>query len=361
MIRKLAIVLAFPLAAAAGACGNAPNHSNDGSDGGTPALGEPITGLAAGQWNWVPFPDSSCSDGSATGIGVNPGSGPDLVFFLNGGGACASGVTCFSLHTAVLGPFGAAEFAVQAASVSGSILDRALIGNPFADATLVYVPYCTGDVHGGDRVVTYSDGPGGTMHHTGHANALAFLKRVAATYPTPRRLVVTGSSAGGFGTLVNYVDIRSYYPAAQGFLVDDSGPPLESDGGPLIQEGFQNWGIADVLDPLCGAGVCEADLSKGLEALVQKYPADRFGLLSWNADPTISGFYFITQADFTTGLLKMTSDVIDPATNAHAFIAEGQAHTMLGHPGTVSQNGVPLLTWLAEEVGGGGDWLTVKP
>jgi hypothetical protein len=200
------------------------------------------------------------------------------------------------------------------------------------------------------------------MHHFGHSNVIAYLKRLAATYPAPRRLVVSGSSAGGFGSLVNYETFRHYYSLPQGFLVDDSGPPLESNGGPLIQAGVQNWGIADVLDPLCGgAGVCEADLSKGLAALIRKYPADRFSLLSWSSDPTISGFYFITQAAFTTALLTMTSDVIDPATNARAFIAVGQTHTMLGQPGTVSQNGMTLLTFLTQEVSGSAAWASQRP
>jgi len=361
MTHALAALLTVPLIAGFG-CGS-PNHDSGGSGDGRPPLGAPIGGLTAGSWNWVPFPDSTCSDGSSTGVGVNPGTGQDVVFFLDGGGACASAVTCFVLHTATLGPFGATEFAAETANYAGSILDRALPANPFADATLVYVPYCTGDVHGGDRVVIYTDGPGGTMHHTGHTNIVAYLKRLAATYPTPRRLVIAGASAGGFGSLANYETFRNYFPDAQGILIDDSGPPLESDGGPLIQAGFQNWGIADVLDPLCGgAGVCEADLSKALVALIRDYPKDHLALLSWNADPTITAYFSIPSvADFTTDLFKMLSDVVAPAGNARAFVATGQSHTMLGQPGQVSQNGVSLVNWLSEAAAGSADWISEEP
>ncbi len=362
-LRTFAVALVLTSTFGPGCGGGGAGSGQDGGspDAGPPVIGEPIAGLTAGQWNWVPFPDSSCSDGSPTGIGVNPGGGPDLVFFLDGGGACASAFTCFTLHTATLGPCGEAEFVARQASLPGSVLDRTLSGNPFSDATLVFVPYCTADVHGGDRVVTYAGSPGGTVHHAGHTNVLAYLARLAATYPSPRRLVVTGSSAGGFGTLVNYPAIRRYYPAAESLAVDDSGTPLESNGGPLIQAGFQSWGITDVLDPLCGAGVCEADLSESLSALARHYPGDRFALLSWNVDPVLSAFYGIAQADFTVGLLKMTSDVVDPTANVRAFIAAGQDHTMLEGPGAVSQNGVPLVSWLAEEVAGDGAWTTVRP
>jgi hypothetical protein len=352
------------------ACGGGSSGGDGGADTGSPGAGtdggdaapaEPIAGLVAGEWNWVPFPDSSCSDGSPTGIGVNPGAGPDLVLFLNGGGACSSYVTCLVLKTATLGPFGQAEFDAAKGLLPGSILDRALAGNPFADATLVFVPYCTGDVHGGDRVTAYSTESGGTVHHEGHANVLAFLRRLAVTYPSPRRLVVTGSSAGGFGTLLNYQAIRGSFPTAEGFLVDDSGPPLESDGGALIQAGFESWGLADVLDPLCGAGVCERDLSQSLAALVRDYPADRFALLSWDDDDVIPSYMGITEVAFTSALLDLTDNVVDPSANARAFVAAGRDHTMLGRPGSVSQGGVPLLTWLAEEVTGNAAWSTVRP
>ena len=72
----------FACALAAGCNGNAASH---GGDGGAPqdlsllgapfdmALGAPPMGnaipAAPDQWTWVDFPDSSCDDGSATGIG----------------------------------------------------------------------------------------------------------------------------------------------------------------------------------------------------------------------------------------------------------------------------------------------------
>jgi pectinacetylesterase len=361
MTRSLS-VFALASALAAAACGSSPSLSPAGGSLPPPVLGQPISGITPGQWNWVPFPDSACGDGSPTGIGVNPGTGPDLVLFLDGGGACATGLTCFTFRTATtLGPFGPAEFAKSSERLPGSILDRALRGNPFADATLVFVPYCTGDVHGGDKVVNYTDVPG-TVHHVGHSNVLSYLERIAATYTAPRRLVVSGSSAGGFGSIVNYGSVRAYYPAAQGFLIDDSGPPLESDPGPLISEGLRVWGIADVLAPLCGGpGICEVNLSRGLAALARNHPADRFSLLSWNVDPVISAFYARPTPAFTASLLAMTADVIDPAPNIRAFIVAGQSHTVLGSPGAVSQNGVSLVDWLAQQVSGSAAWSSVKP
>src|SRR2546423_10974885 len=77
-----------------------------------PPLGDPLT-TTMNAWSWVDFPDSSCDDGSATGIGVNQGSSNNLLVFMNGGGACWDYLTCFQINTAVHGPFGKTQFDAQ--------------------------------------------------------------------------------------------------------------------------------------------------------------------------------------------------------------------------------------------------------
>ena len=60
-------------------------------------------------WTWIDVPGTSCGDGSRTGIGVNPGDGPGLIVFLNGGGACFDHVSCFVAQIAGTGSFGRAR------------------------------------------------------------------------------------------------------------------------------------------------------------------------------------------------------------------------------------------------------------
>ena len=63
------------------------------------------------------------------------------------------------------------------------------LANPFRDASFVYVPYCTGDIYGGEAVQTYTSGQTSkTVHHMGRANVKAFLSRLVPTFP--------GSGAG---------------------------------------------------------------------------------------------------------------------------------------------------------------------
>lgn len=348
------VALAFALASGCG--GGSPRAAPAGP-------GDPIVGLAPGAWSWVDFPDSACDDGSPTGIGVSPGTGPDLVVVLNGGGACWDYLTCFVFNTATHGPYGETQFlALQASVLPGSILDRALPGNPFADATLVFVPYCTGDIHGGDNVAVYT-APSGprTYHHVGHANILAFTRRLAATWPAPRRLVVSGGSAGGFGSVVNYDTFRKQWPAAQAFLVDDSGPPLEQGAIPqgLLDAWYASWRLDLTLDPLCGTA-CRTDLSAGLSAIIAKYHQDRMALLSSLQDQVIAGYFLLSGPQFEEALLKLATDVIEPAPNARHFFVPGNTHTMLLDPAAFTQ-GVPLLEWLGQQVSGDPAWASQQP
>ncbi len=325
---------------------------------------EPIQGLAPGEWSWVPVDGMVCDDGSPTGIAVSEGPGPDLVVFLNGGGACWDYLTCYVLNLATRGPFGENQFAaLGAAALPGSILDRTLPGNPYADATLVFVPYCTGDVHGGDRVATYT-GSGGTTrtwHHAGHRNVELAIERLHATWPAPRRLVVSGSSAGGFGALLNYDDFRRSWPEAEGVLVDDSGPPLDGRyySPDLTAAWRASWGIDDLVRPICGTA-CETSLAPMLTTVAGLWPEDRLALLSSLQDLVISGYYQIPTDEFETALLDLTGNVIGPLGNARTFLVPGTSHTMLGEPAAFTQ-GQSLLSWLGAQASGDEPWVSRQP
>ncbi len=204
------------------------------------------------------------------------------MIFLQGGGACWEFVTCGGAaplvdKTASTGPFGPAEFARDVFDrYPRSWLRRANLPSTLRDATIVFVPYCTGDVHGGDRVATYrSIIPGVdpiTWHHVGRANITAFLRRLGPTFPQPRRLVVAGSSGGAFGALANYPRFRERWPDARAYLVDDSGPPLEGNAIPRSTRDawYESWDLGASLDGFCPG--CRSDFSGTLREIVRRYP-----------------------------------------------------------------------------------------
>ena len=237
-----------------------------------PPLGEAIT-ATPGTWTWVDFPDSRCDDGTPTGIAINPAAtGKDLVVFFNGGGACWDRTTCLILNTSSHGPFNRTNFEQMKGQVAGSVLDRTLAGSPFATYSMVFVPYCTGDVHAGDKQADYGNGK--PFYHSGYKNTEAFLKRLRPTFPSVDHLVVTGSSGGGFGSAFNYDQFRRFFPdAKRAYLLDDSGPPFIGDAvdANLRTSWYDAWGLSTTVGARCPG--CRDDFSGMLTALSRRCPS----------------------------------------------------------------------------------------
>lgn len=346
------------------ACEDGPPAGPDpGSGPGTPQrppLGMPIQ-APAGEWTWIDFPDAVCDDGSSTGIGVSLNGSKNLLVFLTGGGACWDQSTCLVFKTAVQGPFQKAQFDKLRPALPGTILDRSA-DNPFRDFNLVYVPYCTGDVHGGDAVATYGfAGSERKYYHKGRANFVAFLKRLAATVPSPERVVLTGSSAGGFGTVINYDVFRTYFPTGKAYMLDDSGPAFRGDGIPaLLRMGwYKAWNLDQTLGPICPG--CADDLSALIPALAARYPGDRGGLLSYTQDKTIRGYFLKQPAEFEMGLYDLAHAVLDPQPNIRYYFKTGENHTFLIAPGKTDSEGVRLFDWITQMVTDDPAWTSVAP
>ena len=323
-------------------------------------VGDPITAPDE-TWTFVPLDGATCDDGSATGVGVNlnPG-GRDLMVFIEGGGACWSYLTCIVLHTAAQGPFGASDLAGMASRLENGIFDRADGTNPFKGYSFVYVPYCTGDLHSGSRVVTYDDGNGTTAdyHHTGHANIVAALSRLRGTFATVDHLAVIGESAGGYGTLFNYASIRDALAPADSIMVDDSGPAFIGDAirADLRTQWLGAWRPTDILADVCADVDCGADLSLVYTQLATRFSSDRLSLLSSLQDQTIRTYFGFDGPTFEANLRALASDVITPQANMRVFFKTGSSHTMVKNPSTSAG----LWTFIDAQVSGSG-WESVIP
>lgn len=333
------------------ASGCAPNTTPVTKKGyqGQPPFGTTMTFAAADEldvdgdgvkdgWWWVPFDGTSaaeevayCGNGSKTGLAISPGAGADLLVFFDGGGACWNMTTCDVLRTAVDDSFGVGEFMKEARDfIPSSITDRAHLPAGLDDPTIVFIPYCTGDVHGGENVIDYGTWPiSDVWHHVGHANVMAYLRRLGATWPSPRKLVVAGSSAGGFGALVNYEAFRWYWPDALGFLVDDSGPALVNNDVPadLRDRWFNSWHLGGATDPFCLD--CRSNLSAAFVELSDLHRDDRIAFVSHEQDGVMSPFMLSTGSQFEADLRQLESTVLRTTSNVRAFYDAGSDHMML--------------------------------
>jgi hypothetical protein len=216
-------------------------------------IDDPNDGL---NWQKVQLPWPCVNGlGEKTFIMVRKGSENKLLIFLEGGGACADYATCKPLICTSLEscepPF-EPRYVVALESQTwvlklyyrGGIFDVKNPENPFRNWTMIFIPYNTGDIHMGNRVVKYYYGSPPntkTVYHAGFVNAVVALRY--ASQKNWDRVVVSGSSAGGYGTL-----LHAYY-AWKIFnkpilAINDAGPGIMP--GPKskfqISEVMERWG-----------------------------------------------------------------------------------------------------------------------
>ena len=159
---------------------------------------EPPAPAPPAEWSTIaPGGDTLCATGRPYSFHVRPGDASRVMIFLNGGGACWSGGLCdISTGSAPYTPFAEGDYNNPAKM--GGAFDAANPENPFTGWTQVFVSYCTGDAHLGDKDAAYTL-PGGetlTIHHRGKANVQSALDWTYANYPDPARVFVGGGSAG---------------------------------------------------------------------------------------------------------------------------------------------------------------------
>jgi hypothetical protein len=254
------------------------------------------------QWLKVEIPGTVCGNGSQYKFFINYKEGAkDLMVMLEPGGACWDYASCSGksdLSAAHLD--GVPDDLMSPAGTSAYIspLIRRDLGAPTADWNLVYVPYCTGDVHTGNNVITYEDPEGVgapiVFQHAGHANVLAISEYLAGQFPMIDRLFVTGCSAGGAGSLINYYFFRSKLAPARGYMMDDSGPIFPSTGksAPLHAEIRQSWNVDSIFAELPAEYPITDDFGVLNTHLADMFPEDRLSTIFFQRDFNYSRYSY---------------------------------------------------------------------
>ncbi|MEZ4383635.1 MAG: pectin acetylesterase-family hydrolase [Nannocystaceae bacterium] len=327
--------------------------------------GAPLPAGEPGEWIWVDFPDASCRSGSPTGIGVRYGASDNLLIYLQGGGACFNTLTCLNNP----GSYDSLDFADWSGSWGRwGIFNQDRPENPVADWSVVYIPYCSGDVFAGDREGVTIDEQPDTMDFVGHRNIGAFLQRVVPTFADAPEVLVTGASAGGFGGGFNFVRVADAFASSAITFVDDSAPILGDDYvAPCLQQQWRDlWGLTETLPAGCDActGPDGGGLTNIATYIAEAVPRANLGLISSTRDGTISIFYafgvdgcsgFGTMPGgvFEAGLYEYRATQLSPSGWASYFIPSTEhVWTQNSDFYDTEVGGVLLTDWLAELLAG---------
>ena len=373
--------LGFALALALTACGSSSSPASpESADGGTkeeagvtadagaelapdaaPIDTTAIPGLPDTTWQWVPIQGSMCRNGSATGIGVSAKPGAkNLMIYLEGGGACFNALTCAGNASS----YAASDFAsFGTGEGTTGLFNRGDTANPMADWNMVYVPFCTGDVHAGNKTDATVSGVNGKQQFVGYVNVTRALARLVPTFPGLEKVLLTGTSAGGFGAAANYPQAARAFAPVPVYDLDDSGPPMSDPyAAACLQKAWADtWGFDKTVLADCGSD-CSDPTNYTIDATIhtaKMYPNIPFGLIEDTADSVITLFYGfganncagipspLSGATFTAGLLDSRAKLA-AYPNIGGFIFQGTDHTTLE---TASFD---------TRTAGGGDAATVK-
>jgi hypothetical protein len=282
---RVVLAIVFVIAAACG-------------DNAAPGIQNPTRGSYQ-EWIEIPLHGTVCGNDSQYKIWANySNTRDDLVVVLEPGGACWDYDSC----TGKNGIRGAANVDglpddhYALAPFISPFLNRFDDTSPTRDWNMIYVPYCTGDVHTGNAVVTYQDPSGAsapvTFHHEGHADMLAVTAWIDSHFTHVPKLLVTGCSAGGVGSIVNYSMLRGGIHAAdQGYLLDDSGPVFPDAASGFSTPMHQKIRAAWNLDSLAGElppGFTFDDMGTLNSAVADAFPNDRLATTFFERDYNFS-------------------------------------------------------------------------
>jgi hypothetical protein len=288
-----------------------------------------------------------CIAGTPYSVFTREGNPSRLLIFEQGGGACWQDFyNCNVLAEAQEPP-----------APRVGIWDFDSHDNPFANYSIVYMPYCDGSVFIGDNDVFDPNFPFGPVRfHRGLRNQSAGMDVARATFPNPSRITVAGASAGGVGVASQAPFLARFHYGNQVHLTvfNDAGPVTANPaarGGADIVARAADWQFEQFFPASC------TDCLN---------PADSTAIIRWrfDNDTTIREAFYETDGDLTNRFyLDLLFDPVgfrDLVVTSHGvindlhpdrykqFIVAGDtSHTALQSPLFYSQtaDGVLLNEW----------------
>ncbi len=308
--------------------------------------------VAAGPWETVTAPaDCMCTDGSEFSYFVRKADPTKVMFFLEGGGACFSAETC--------GPTGSTfkrtVLSGDEFDAGSGIFDATNPMNPFANYSIVYVPYCSGDVHIGNVTRDYGDGV--VAEHKGFVNASTALDTMVEMFPGATELVVTGESAGSIPTPL--------YAGLASDLLPDARITVLADGSGAYQDlpefnaNLDTWGTTSVLPdwPMVDGAPANWSLPSLFVRAAAHDPQITFARhdYAYDAIQTLfSGLLGVPPTDLLTWIDQNETTVEAGDVTLWSYTAPGASHTVLSGDGFYSESveGVLLVDWVTALING---------
>ncbi len=306
-------------------------------------IGAPEAQLPEGWHLITPGGNTTCGRGEPYSFYARQGSSNNLVINFQGGGFCWNGLTCNASTTTFDDSVNPGDPSDNPSLYPVGISHFDNGENPFRDHSMIYVNYCTGDAHTGNRTTTYNhEGNVFDIQHRGTVNARAALDWAYQNFPNPESVFITGCSAGAIGAGYWANDIMTRYRGSRLALLGDSGGGWRSNMGEI----FNQWGTNY-------RGVTGNNLSfeRFYTTAAQNFPNARVAQFNTSVDETQWFFHNIGfgQRIYPEALAMNLREIESRARNFRFYVAWGNQHCMIPRGefySTVTQ-GVRLRDWVA--------------
>ncbi|MCG8473056.1 MAG: pectinacetylesterase family protein [Desulfobacterales bacterium] len=315
------------------------------------------------QWNTVQLESSDggdyvCGNGSAYKFFVNPSlTSKNWLIYYEGGGACWDYPSCSGQEgiKGAANPNGIPDDYMKGFSIPAIMSPFIFRAHPWERVAtqswnIIFVPYCTGDIFIGDNAKTYvdPDDPSKTLtwHHNGFKNTMGILDWMKngpfkKRFKNIPKLMVTGCSAGGAGSILNYHFIRKELGdrVKESILFNDSGPiyyTLDEGGeeigfsGPLHNKIKEAWNVENVINQI-GDDIEDFDENNFgtlSDALSIMYPQDKIAHTQFTMDRNYSGYSY-----------ERFYDPPPTKEEIHAMWAVDQGHLLQAYENLYALNG----------------------
>ena len=316
-----------------------------------------------------------CMNGTPYEFFVKRGSVNKLLVYYQGGGACWDSLTC-SLPTCD----NSVNDSDNPEHVMAGFGDQSNPSNPFRDWNVVFVSYCSCDVHFGDTLQDYPP----VVQHRGFDNSRIVEKWAREHFVNPDQIFVTGSSAGAYGAWFNAPLHEMVWPASEFQVLADAGNGVITQD--FLQNEFSHWDFEKNIPPTI-PGVLES-ITEGTgivgytKAVTSFFPETRWANYATAFDGGSggqTGFYNIMlngnnplaaltwwngSCGFNAKMRAQAQEISAAVpSNYRFYIGTGSRHTMWGSNKVYNDTtgGVPLLVdWVNAMLDGTPAWTNVE-
>src|SRR5687767_9539993 len=240
----------------------------------------------------------------------------------------------------------------------GGILDAANPANPLREFTIVFAPYCTADVHLGARTERFetADGKHLSVAYRGLANSQRVMDWVTRQYSDPKRIFVSGGSAGAIPSPIFASQLARHYTKAQVVGLGDGAGGYRTN---RLSPQLELWGATRALkhDPLYrDLDVATANF-EDFYSRAAPVPNLQLGQIN-SIEDRVQIFFLAQLGNEVKSLAPLLSaniaDLRKSSSRLRTYTMPGTVHTVLTRPDfyTAKVDEVALSKWIDDLVNG---------